>query len=201
MTVPDPRETPAGHAPPAPVPVNSASGEARLFQALAFAADKHRDQRRKGREASPYINHPIAVAGILAAHGITDTTTLQAAVLHDTLEDTETTPRELARTFGAAVRDLVLEVTDEKALPRGERKERQVRGAPDLSDPAKLIRIADKIANVRDVTHRPPDWPLERRLEYLDWTERVVAGCRGVNSTLDALYDHALTEGRRTLSR
>ncbi len=173
--------------------------EALLFEALAFAADKHRDQRRKGREASPYINHPIAVARLLAAHGVTDITTLQGAVLHDTLEDTETSPRELAAAFGPAVRDLVLEVTDEKALARLERKERQVRGAPTLSDAAKLIRIADKIANVRDVTHHPPDWSLERRLDYLDWTERVVNGCRGVCSPLERLYDRVLAEGRRTL--
>ncbi len=173
----------------------------RLLHALAFAAAKHRDQRRKDAEASPYINHPIAVASVLAEEaGIADEAALLAALLHDTVEDTETTIVELDRTFGREVADLVREVTDDKSLPKQERKRMQVEHARSASPKAKCIKIADKICNVRDVTTTPPvHWSLERRLEYLDWAEEVVAGCRGVSATLDALFDEAIREGRRQL--
>lgn len=179
---------------------DSETPEARLLAALHFAADKHRDQRRKGEDASPYINHPIVVAETLARFGVTDPVTLQAAALHDTLEDTETTPDELERTFGREVRDVVMEVTDDKALAKRERKHVQVRQAPSLSHRAKLIRIADKISNVHDVLHAPPaDWSVEWRRGYVDWTERVVAGCRGTHEELEACYDQVLHEARRAL--
>ncbi len=174
--------------------------EARLLGALHFAADKHRDQRRKGEDASPYINHSIVVAEILARFGVADPVTLQAAILHDTIEDTETTADELQRHFGPEVRDVVLEVTDDKSLPKSERKELQVRQASALSYRAKLVRIADKICNVHDVLHRPPaDWPVPWRRSYIDWTERVVRGCRGTHTDLEACYDRTLTEARRAL--
>ena len=172
-----------------------------FLRAAAFAARKHRLQKRKDVEASPYINHPIEVAAILANDGeVTDPVTLVAAVLHDTLEDTKTTPEELATTFSPTIRDLVQELTDDKRLPKAERKARQVAGAPHLSARAKLIRIADKIANVRDVTHHPPaHWDLARRQAYLTWMGQVVAGCRGANPRLDTTYDHVLQEGRAML--
>ncbi len=168
-----------------------------FLRAAAFAARKHQHQRRKDAEASPYINHPLRVAALLAEEGgVTDPLTLTAAVLHDTLEDTETTPEELATAFGAVVRDLVQEVTDDKRLPKAERKMRQTATASRLSDRAKLIRITDKIANVHDVTHHPPaHWDLRRRRDYLEWTAQVVAGCRGVNPRLEVLYDGVLEEG------
>ena len=182
-------------------PETPPSPQARLLAALHFAADKHRDQRRKGEEASPYINHPIVVAETLARFGVTDETTLTAAILHDTIEDTETTPQELAEVFGPEVRDVVMEVTDDKSLPKGERKERQVRLAPDLSHRAKLVRIADKIANVHDVLHAPPEhWSLDWRIGYIDWTERVVRGCRGAHSDLEACYDRTLARAREALN-
>lgn len=175
--------------------------EARLLGALHFAADKHRDQRRKGESASPYINHPIVVAETLARFGVTDVVTLQAAILHDTIEDTETTPEELERLFGAEVRAVVMEVSDDKTLPKRERKERQVRRARGISRRAKLIRIADKIANVHDVLHAPPaDWTRQGRLDYIDWTERVVAGCRGAHAPLEACYDRLLEDARERLN-
>ncbi len=172
-----------------------------FLRAAAFAARKHQHQRRKDAEASPYINHPLEVAAILVEEGgVTDPLTLTAAVLHDTLEDTETTPEELAAAFGPATRDLVLELTDDKRLPRAERRARQAATATRLSDRAKLIRIADKIANVRDVTHNPPThWDLKRRREYIDWTEAVLAGCHGLSRPLEACYDEALREGRAIL--
>jgi guanosine-3',5'-bis(diphosphate) 3'-pyrophosphohydrolase len=172
-----------------------------LFRALRFSARKHRDQRRKDETAAPYINHPIQVAGMLAeVGGVTDVVTLVAAVLHDTLEDTRTTAEELQEEFGREVRALVEELTDEPGLARAERKRRQVEHAPAASVRAKLIKLADKICNARDAAHSPPaSWNLQRRREYLDWTEQVVAGCRGVNAALEQAFDEALRAGRRKL--
>ncbi len=173
-----------------------------LLKALQFSAHKHRFQRRKDADASPYINHPIEVADTLAnAGGVTDVTILVAAVLHDTVEDTETTPDELEAQFGREVRLLVEEVTDNKALPKAERKRLQIEHAPDASQRAKQIKIADKICNVLGVTYNPPQgWSLARRREYLDWTEQVVAGCRGSNGALEHHFDEVLRKGRAALA-
>ena len=172
-----------------------------LLKALHFAADKHRDQRRKDEEASPYINHPIEVAELLArVGGVTDLVTLQAAILHDTIEDTNTTPEELEAVFGPEVRGVVEEVTDDTKLLKADRKRLQIEHAPHLSERAKLVKIADKIANVRSVTQTPPaKWPLSRRQEYLDWTEQVICGLHGCNPGLEKLYEELLQEGRRVL--
>ncbi|MFN7930656.1 MAG: HD domain-containing protein [Blastocatellia bacterium] len=175
---------------------------AHLLQALQFAAQKHRDQRRKDEEASPYINHPIEVAELIARVGqITDVVVLQSAILHDTVEDTMTTAEEIESLFGADVRRVVAEVTDDKTLPKAQRKLLQIEHAPHISSQAKLVKLADKISNIRAIIETPPaDWPLERKREYLDWTARVVAGLRGVNEPLEALYDQLLAEGRARLN-
>jgi (p)ppGpp synthase/HD superfamily hydrolase len=174
---------------------------AALLAALHFAAEKHRDQRRKGRCASPYINHPIEVAELLVRVGqVDDVILLQAALLHDTVEDTQTTFRELEEQFGTGVRALVEEVTDDKTLPKEERKRRQVDRAPCLSAGARQIKLADKTCNVRDLAIRPPlDWPLERRLAYLDWSEQVVAGCRGANPHLEREFRQTLAGARAAI--
>lgn len=171
---------------------------ARFLQALAFAARKHRDQRRKDRVASPYINHPIAVATVLAVVGrVEDEDLLIAALLHDTVEDTETSLAELKEQFGPLVADLVAEVSDDKSRPKMERKRLQVLHAPQASQQAKQLKIADKICNISDITSSPPsDWTLERRLEYLSWSERVVNACRGINPQLDSAFDAAITQAR-----
>ena len=164
-----------------------------LIKALAFAADKHRNQRRKDADASPYINHPIALADVLANEaGIEDERVLVAAILHDTIEDTEATEQEVVRHFGQEVADIVCEVTDDKALPKAERKRLQVEHAPTLSRRAKLVKLADKIANLRDIASSPPkDWPLGRRQEYFDWAKAVVEGGRGVHPELERIFDEA----------
>lgn len=172
-----------------------------LLKALHFAADKHRDQRRKDVDASPYINHPIEVAELLArVGGVTDLVTLQGAILHDTIEDTDTTPEELEQVFGPEVRKVVEEVTDDTNLPKADRKRLQIEHAPHISERARLVKLADKISNVRSVTETPPaKWPLSRRQEYLEWTEQVCAGLRGCNAELERLYDQLLQEGREVL--
>jgi len=123
-----------------------------LIRAAAFAAHKHRDQRRKDAASSPYINHPLALADVLANEGgIEDVDVLCAALLHDTIEDTETTAEELQRKFGSKITSIVLEVTDDKSLPKVERKRLQVEHARHASHEARLVKLADKICNLRDI--------------------------------------------------
>lgn len=167
---------------------------ATLIRAVAFAADKHRNQRRKDADASPYINHPIALANVLANEGgVTDLTVLCAAVLHDTVEDTETTEAELVEAFGPKIASVVMEVTDDKSLAKAERKQRQVEHAPHISPEAKLVKLADKISNLRDVLASPPaGWSVERKREYFAWATRVVDGVRGVHPQLEAVFDGLL---------
>ena len=159
------------------------SNYADLLSAISFAAHKHRAQRRKDAEASPYINHPIALAHVLATEGgVTDLKTLMAAVLHDTVEDTETTYAELVDHFGRKVADVVMEVTDDKTLPKADRKRAQIEHAPHMSKRATLVKLADKICNLRDIATSPPaDWPLQRRREYFDWASAVVDALPVVN--------------------
>ncbi len=172
-----------------------------VLKALRFSAEKHRDQRRKDAKSSPYINHPIQVAETLwTVGGVRDANVLVAAILHDTIEDTGTQPEEIKTEFGEDVLALVLEVTDDKSLPKPVRKQLQVDNAPHKTLNAKLLKLADKICNVRDVSSSPPsNWPLERRREYLLWTEKVVAGLRGVSKDLEGYYDDLLTDGKRSL--
>jgi GTP diphosphokinase / guanosine-3',5'-bis(diphosphate) 3'-diphosphatase len=147
-----------------------------FVRALAFASRKHSQQKRKDADASPYINHPIALVSILAVEaGIHDRETLCAALLHDTIEDTNTSVEELTEAFGGPVTSLVQEVTDDKRLPKAERKRRQVEHAAHLSPKARAVKLADKIANLRDVADSPPiKWPSSRRQEYFDWAKQVV---------------------------
>src|ERR687885_940242 len=164
-----------------------------LLKALAFAAHKHRDQRRKDAEASPYINHPIALADVLVNEGgVTDIEVLCAALLHDTVEDTATTHEELVDAFGSRIARIVAEVTDDKRLPKAERKRLQIEHAPTISHEAKLVKLADKLVNLRDVAERPPaKWDLARRQEYFDWARQVIDGLRGAPPRLEAAFDAA----------
>ena len=170
--------------------------ESQLFEALAFAAHKHRRQRRKDVEASPYINHPIALARTLAVEGrIIDTRTLIAAVLHDTVEDTDTTFDEIGAMFGAKVADIVREVTDDTTLDKPERKRLQIEHAPHMSRRAALVKLADKTSNLRDVATSPPrGWPLERRRAYFDWAKAVVEQLPPVSKRLRAAFDEAYSK-------
>ena len=166
---------------------------AELLEAVMFAAERHRQQRRKDAEASPYINHPIALAHLLATTGgVDDLAVLQAAILHDTIEDTDTTEAELQARFGPAVAAMVMEVTDDKALAKAERKALQVAHAPHKSPGAALVKLADKTCNLRDMAAAPPaGWDLARRQEYFDWARQVVEGLPRVNDALRAAFDLA----------
>ena len=165
--------------------------DGRVIKAAYFAAEKHKTQRRKDTEKTPYINHPLALANVLAVEcGVDDVEVICGALLHDTIEDTDTTEEELLEAFGEQITRIVLEVTDDKTLDWVARKEAQVRHAPHTSDQAKLIKLADKISNLRDIVASPPsDWSVERKREYFDWAAKVVDGVRGVHPELEALFD------------
>ena len=176
-----------------------------ILKALEFAAVRHRTQLRKGLGRTPYINHPIQVASLLANDaGETDPVLLAAAILHDVIEDTVDSVQardelisSIARIFGEEILFLTLEVTDDKTLEKKERKRLQVENASHKSVNAKKLKIADKIMNLRDIAENPPeDWQLQRISDYFDWAENVVAGLRGVNAKLEQLFDDSLAKGR-----
>lgn len=172
-----------------------------LARALDFAARKHVHQRRKGELAEPYVNHLSDVARLLAeATKGDDITLVIAGLLHDTIEDTGTTFGELAQEFGTEVAALVSEVTDDKSLPKAERKRLQVETAPHKSARARMIKLADKTSNLHSMIASPPkDWSSQRKRDYIDWAERVVAGCRGVNAPLEREFDRATQQARAAL--
>jgi len=167
-----------------------------LLRAIAFAARKHRHQRRKDARGLPYINHPIALANVLYSEGgISDIHVLCAAILHDTLEDTTATRAELAEQFGEKIRDIVIEVTDDKRLPRRERKRLQIEHAEQLSPAAKLVKLADKICNLRDVLASPPvGWSRSRKREYFEWAKQVVDQMRGTHTDLERVFDEVYAQ-------
>jgi len=164
-------------------------------KALDFAAHKHTRQRRKDAESSPYINHPIALAHVLTNEGnIDDINVLCAAILHDTIEDTHTSFIELVENFGEPIALIVNEVTDDKSLPKAERKRLQIEHAPHLSYEAKLIKLADKIANLRDIALAPPAyWDPKRVEDYYAWAGKVIDGLRGAHEGLEAIFDELMS--------
>ncbi len=168
---------------------------ARLMRSLRLAADAHADQRRKGGD-TPYVNHPIEVAGLVADAG-GDEDEVIAAVLHDVVEDSETTLEEISDTFGAEVARLVDGMTDDPAwdeLPRIERKRRQASHLGDAGDAVRRIKLADQTSNVRDIVRLPEAWAPGEAAEYLEGAELVVAECRGANAKLEKAFDAAAAE-------
>lgn len=165
----------------------------RFARALDFAACKHVHQRRKGDLAEPYVNHLSDVARLLAeATKGEDIEVVIAGLLHDTIEDTETTYDELVREFGPAVAALVSEVTDDKTLPKAQRKRLQVETAPHKSARARMIKLADKTSNLHSMIASPPkEWSSQRKREYIEWAGRVVEGCRGVSPYLERAFELA----------
>ena len=167
-----------------------------LVKATAFAARKHQDQRRKDDASSPYINHPVYLADVMLHEGgVTDLHTIAAALLHDTIEDTETTADEIEAHFGVTVRTIVEEVSDDKSLGKRACKQMQIDRAPSLSTQARAVKLADKICNLRDVVVNPPTgWELERRQAYFDWAKEVIDGLRGEHAVLEELFDQVYAQ-------
>lgn len=172
-----------------------------LLDAAEFAARVHQNQRRKGRSKRPYIGHCIEVASTLVSVGkVDDVNVIVAALLHDVVEDTDTTNDEIRDRYGAVVADLVAEVTDDKNLKKKERKELQVEHAPTISPSAKLIKIADKISNVREIANDPPKkWGANRQRKYFDWAERVVNAMGSVDPEMRLVFEKTLADARATL--
>jgi (p)ppGpp synthase/HD superfamily hydrolase len=172
-----------------------------LSRAADFAARRHSGQVRKGAAREPYLNHLAEVAALLAETAEEpDAWLVAAGWLHDTVEDTPTEREELAERFGEEIAGVVAEVTDDKSLPKAERKRLQIETAPQKSPRAKALKIADKISNLRSLMVSPPDnWERQRLIEYVDWSVEVVKGCRGVNPRLDRLFDQTVSEARKTL--
>jgi len=173
----------------------------KLVEAASFAAQRHTGHQRKGNDKQPYINHPLEVANLIANVGqVDDVDVLIAAILHDTVEDVGVTKDDIVKQFGERVAGIVMEVTDDKALPKEERKRLQVEHAPHLSAEAKLVKLGDKISNISDVTNNPPDgWDVQRRKQYIDWGEAVGKGLRGVNGALEKKFDETIASARKAL--
>ena len=162
-----------------------------VLRAAQFAAHKHKDQRRKDAKATPYINHPIGLAEVLHTDGgVRDPVVIAAALLHDTIEDTETTYDELRGIFGEEIADTVVELTDTKFLGKEARKRLQIAKAGRASERARHVKLADKICNLRDILASPPArWSLLRQQKYFDWAREVVDQVRGVNPRLERMFD------------
>jgi GTP diphosphokinase / guanosine-3',5'-bis(diphosphate) 3'-diphosphatase len=172
-----------------------------VIAALRFAAFKHRYQQRQSGDDQPipYLNHPIEVMGILSEAGITDPNILSAALLHDTLEDTETTIDELTDAFGPIITGLVIEATDDQAPPRAERYAAQIAKVPSYSHDAKLIKIADRIANIRDSLVPPKTWSRERQLGHFAQSQTIVNLMRGTHAVLESMYDAAYQDAEKII--
>ena len=166
-------------------------------RALDFAANRHVTQKRKGEAQEPYINHLADVTRLLAeATGGEDITLVLGGLLHDTIEDTDTSHDELVIEFGRDVANLVAEVSDDKLLDSAERKRLQIEKAPTKSERAKMLKIADKTSNLHSINESPPlDWSLRRQSDYFEWAKAVVDGCRGVNDYLEKEFDRAYERG------
>lgn len=173
-----------------------------VLRAADAAARWHVHQRRKGSAQEPYINHLLEVASLVAeaTHG-KDPELVIAALLHDAVEDQEVPYELIVREFGKKVADLVQEVSDDKSLAKEDRKERQVKDASKKSEGAKFIKLADKTSNLRAITYSPaPTWSVKRRLDYIDWAKKVVAGLRGTSPWLEQQFDHAALEAERSIN-
>jgi GTP diphosphokinase / guanosine-3',5'-bis(diphosphate) 3'-diphosphatase len=196
VTAPSPASTFAnallggnGYSPP----MTAKNDTSLLIRAIEFAARKHRRQRRKDVDASPYINHPIALMSVLCVEaGVSDAAVLSVAALHDTIEDTATTQEEIQATFGVEIAMLIAEMTDDKSLPKTERKRLQIAHAQHMSRDGALVKLADKICNLRDVAASPPvGWSLEEQRDYFKWAKAVVDGLPHVNAKLLRLFEEA----------
>lgn len=162
----------------------------KLVDAIYYAATCHANQRRKDRAGTPYINHPLQVLQYLTTVGVTDEEVLCAAVLHDVVEDTNGTLLDIHCGFGEVVRDLVGAVTDDKSLPKVERKKQQIEHAAKLGYGARLIKLADKLANLQNLhCETPQGWSPQIRKGYVYWALAVVDKLRGTNKLLEEWLD------------
>jgi (p)ppGpp synthase/HD superfamily hydrolase len=173
-----------------------------VLKAADAAARWHVHQRRKGATAEPYINHLIEVAMLVAqATDGSDPNLVIAALLHDAVEDCQVPRKMIAEAFGEEVAAIVMEVTDDKKLPKAKRKKKQIETAPHKSPQAKLLKLADKTSNLRAIAASPPaDWSVKRRIAYVDWALAVAQGLRGVSPWLEEQLDQAAAAARQSVA-
>ena len=173
-----------------------------VLRAADAAARWHVHQRRKGSAREPYVNHLLEVASLVAeATEGKDTDLVIAALLHDAIEDQEVPIELIEGEFGKRVADVVSQMTDDKALPKEERKRKQIATAREKSNDAKIIKLGDKISNMRAIAFSPaPDWSVKRRLEYIRWARDVVDGLRGTSPWLEEQFDNAAAEAESSLA-
>ncbi len=174
-----------------------------ILKAADAAARWHVHQRRKGAAQEPYVNHLLEVAALVAeATQGRDPEIVIAALLHDAIEDQEVPRAMIAERWGESVARLVEEMTDDKSLPKDQRKREQIEGASAKSHAAKLIKLADKISNLRAIcASPPPDWSVKRRLDYVEWARKVVGGLRGTDPFLEHLFDEAAEAATKSVLR
>jgi guanosine-3',5'-bis(diphosphate) 3'-pyrophosphohydrolase len=172
-----------------------------VLKAAETAARWHANQKSKGADGAPYVNHLLEVAFLVAdATGAKDPNLIIAALLHDAIEDQDIQREEIAKRFGEDVGSLVQEMTDDKSLPSKERKRLQVEHAPRKSRRAKILKLADKVSNIRSIASDPPDWSDTRKLAYVQWGRAVVAGLRGASSQLERQFDEAAREAEGSIA-
>jgi hypothetical protein len=166
-----------------------------VLHAANFAAEKHKKQKRKDAEGTPYINHPLAVAMFITNSGVDDLATIQAAILHDTVEDTDTSLEELEKEFGQEVAGIVKECSDDKSLAKDVRKKMQIEHAAAASHKAKLVKLADKLHNLSSLLISPPSfWDAERIQGYFCWSHIVVEACKGTNEILEEQLNNVFAD-------
>ncbi|HEC60508.1 hypothetical protein LCGC14_0950780 [marine sediment metagenome] len=157
-----------------------------LIEAFLFAAQAHKEQRRKGNGGAPYINHLIEVVSLLSSTAkVDDTDILIAAALHDILEDTPITVTEITKRYGSNVLSYVQAVSDDKALTLIERRAKQLKSMNESSDPIKYIKLADHCSNIASL---PPTWDKQRLKEYIGWSQSVAEKCFDVSEPLAVEY-------------
>jgi guanosine-3',5'-bis(diphosphate) 3'-pyrophosphohydrolase len=172
-----------------------------VLKAAATAARWHAEQKSKGASGAPYINHLLEVASLVAeATNAKDPNLIVAALLHDAIEDQEVACEEIAKRFGDDVASLVAEVTDDKTLPSRDRKRLQIEHAPKISRRAKILKLADKVSNIRSIASDPPDWSDTRKFAYIQWGRAVVAGLRGASLQLERQFLEAAREAEDSIA-
>ena len=173
----------------------------RLTQALAFAAEAHANQRRKGAAQEPYLNHLVEVLDLVTqATGGDDVDLLIASLLHDVVEDTNVTEEELTESFGTRVAEIVQANSDDMSLPKDERRRKRIADMPRKAPDARIVKTADVISNIRAIVTSPPaGWTADRKLGYLDGCRQLIDAGRGANAALEKVFDQTVADAERTI--
>ena len=158
-----------------------------MAKALYFATLAHEQQRRKTGDV-PYIKHPIGVANYAINAKVQNPNVIVACYLHDVVEDTFVTIEDIEEHFGPKIAKFVAEVTDDKNLSKVERKKGQIEHSKHISKEAKIVKLCDKLYNLKDLV-RNPIWEPERVQGYFVWSYIIVNNMRETNKCLEDQLD------------